>query len=128
MSPFHLSRPARVLLVDDEPKVRSTLAELLSSTGHTVTPAAGGHAALSEFRPGRFDAVISNLGMAGMNGWEFAERVRATDDRVPILFVTGWGLREEEMSRMESLRVSRCLFKPVRPEELDAALRAALGS
>jgi hypothetical protein len=30
------------------------------------------------------------------------------------------------MSRMETLRVSRCLFKPVRPEELDAALRAAL--
>jgi len=119
-------RSARVLLVDDEPKVRDTLAELLASTGHDVTPVAGGQAALSEFAPGRFDAVISNLGMAGMNGWELAERLRATGTDVAILFVTGWGLREEEMSRMESLRVSRCLFKPVRPDELDAALRAAL--
>jgi DNA-binding response OmpR family regulator len=112
--------------VDDEPNVRDTLAELLASTGHTVTPVAGGHAALVEFEPGRFDAVISNLGMAGMNGWELAERLRALDESITILFVTGWGLREEEMSRMESLRVSRCLFKPVRPEELDAALRTAL--
>ena len=88
-------RAARVLLVDDEPKVRDTLAELLASTGHAVTPVAGGHAALTEFAPGRFDAVISNLGMAGMNGWELAERLRAADDSVAILFVTGWGLREE---------------------------------
>jgi two-component system sensor histidine kinase EvgS len=121
-------RSARVLLVDDEPKVRATLAELLASTGHDVTPVAGGHAALAEFAPGRFDAVISNLGMAGMNGWELAERLRAADDAVAILFVTGWGLREEEMSRMEDLGVSRCLFKPVHPDELDAALRAAVGA
>jgi PAS domain S-box-containing protein len=119
-------RPLRLLLVDDEPKVRDTLAELLASHGHTVTPVSSGHAALSEFRSGGFDAVISNLGMAGMNGWEFAERLRDADTSIPILFVTGWGLREEEMSRMEKLRVSRCLFKPVRPEELDAALRAAV--
>jgi CheY-like chemotaxis protein len=119
-------RPARVLLVDDEPKVRDTLAELLASIGHEVTPVAGGHAALAEFSSGRFDAVLSNLGMAGMNGWELAERLRAADSTVAILFVTGWGLREEEMSRMEHLRVSRCLFKPVRPDELDAAARAAL--
>jgi PAS domain S-box-containing protein len=127
-APLPARRSARVLLVDDEPKVRDTLAELLTSAGHDVTPVGGGHAALAEFAPGRFDAVISNLGMAGMNGWELAERLRATDAGVAILFVTGWGLREEEMSRMEALRVSRCLFKPVRPDELDAALRAALGA
>jgi len=119
---------ARVLLVDDEPKVRDTLAELLTSTGHQVTPVAGGHAALAELAQTRYDAVISNLGMAGMNGWELAERVRANDATVPILFVTGWGLREEEMTRMQQLRVSRCLFKPVRPDELDAAVRAAVGA
>jgi PAS domain S-box-containing protein len=119
-------RAARVLLVDDEPKVRETLAELLSSTGHTVTAVPGGEAALAAFAPGRFDAVITNLGMAGMNGWQVAERLRAIDADVAILFVTGWGLREDEMSRMEALRVNRCLFKPVRPDELDAALQAAL--
>jgi len=128
VEPRTARRAARVLLVDDEPAVRDALADLLASTGHTVTPVAGGQAALAEFVPGRFDAVISNLGMAGMNGWELAERLRTADPNVTILFVTGWGLREEEMSRMEDLRVSRCLFKPVRSDELDAAVRDAIGA
>jgi CheY-like chemotaxis protein len=119
-------RGGRILLVDDDTKVRDTLAEILTATGHTVTAASGGTAALAEFIPGRFDAVVSNLGMPSMNGWELAERLRATDGDIAILFVTGWGLRDEEMSRLESLRITRCLFKPVRPDELDAALQVAL--
>ncbi len=121
-------RAARVLLVDDEPKVLSTLAELLASTGHTVTPAVDGHAAMAAFAPGRYDVVILDFGMAGMNGWEVAERLRAVDPSVAILFITGWGLKEEEMARMEGLGVSRCLFKPVHPDELDAAVRTALAT
>jgi PAS domain S-box-containing protein len=117
---------ARVLLVDDEAKVRDALAELLTRMGHTVTPVPGGRAALAEFQPGRFDVVICNLGMAGMNGWEAAERLRAADPSVTILFVTGWGLREDEMSRMNELGVRRCLYKPVLPDELDAAVRDAI--
>jgi PAS domain S-box-containing protein len=121
-------RAARILLVDDDTKVRDTLAELLTATGHTVMAAPGGAAALAEFRPDRFDVVVSNLGMPNMNGWELAERLRATDGNIAILFVTGWGLREDEMSRMESLRITRCLFKPVRPDELEAALQAAINA
>jgi len=125
----HDDRPAaRVLLVDDEVKVREALAELLARMGHTVTPVPGGRAALAEFQPGRFDVVICNLGMAGMNGWEAAERLRAADPRVTILFVTGWGLREDEMSRMHELGVRRCLYKPVLPDELDAAVRDAIST
>ena len=120
-------RSARILLVDDEPKVRDTLAELLTTTGHVVTAVAGGQAALAEFSPARFDAIISNLGMAGMNGWDLAERLRERDPEVPILIVTGWGLRDEELARMEALRVTRCLFKPVLADELDAAVQAAIG-
>ena len=120
-------RSARILLIDDEPKVRDTLAELLTTTGHAVTAVAGGQAAIAEFSPNKFDAVISNLGMAGMSGWELAERLRDRDPDVPILIVTGWGLRDEELSRMEALRVSRCLFKPIRADELDAAVQAAMG-
>jgi len=121
-------RAARVLLVDDEPQVLSALAELLQAAGHEVSAAASGAAALKIYAPGRYDVVLTNVGMAGMNGWEVAERVRAVDLKVPVVFITGWGLREEERARLSALRVQRCLFKPVRPDELDAAVQAAVAS
>ncbi|HEU5323357.1 MAG TPA: response regulator [Methylomirabilota bacterium] len=119
-------RQARVLIVDDEPQVLSTLTELLQNAGHEVTPASSGAAALKGYTPGKFDAVLTNVGMAGMNGWEFAERLRAVDAGVPLLFITGWGLRDEEKVRLGTLGIRRCLFKPVRPDELDAAIQDAL--
>src|SRR5262245_42777982 len=119
-------RPARVLLVDDEPQVLSALSELLQSAGHTVEAAPSGPAGLAAYAPGRFDVVLSNLGMVGMNGWEFVERLRAVDPDVPVVFITGWGFREEEKARLAALKIQRCLFKPVRPPELDAAVQDAL--
>src|SRR5438046_1665659 len=103
-------RRARVLVVDDEPKVLATLAELLQSTGHTVIPAPSGAAALAAYAPGHFDAVLTNLGMAGMNGWEFAERLRAMDPNVAILFITGWGLRERDQDRPHPIKGRGCPF------------------
>ncbi len=119
-------RRARVLLVDDEPQVLAALGVLLELTGHAVEAVCGGPEALVTYTPDRFDVVLTNVGMAGMNGWELAERLRANDARVPILFITGWGLREDDMVRLTALGVRRCLFKPVRPDELDAAIQDAL--
>ena len=121
-------RPARVLLVEDDPKVLGTLTEILKSVGHSVTPAASGAAGVAAYGPGRFDVVLSNLGMAGMNGWELAERLRRVDSDVVILFITGWGLRDEEHGRLKMLKIRKCLFKPVRPGELDAAIQDALAA
>jgi PAS domain S-box-containing protein len=118
-------RHFRVLVVDDNPQVLATLAEMMRRVGHTVAPAITARGALHDYAPGRFDIVVTNIGMAEMNGWEFAERLRALDARVPMLFITGWGLREEDHARLAGLGVRRCLFKPVRPEDLDAALQDA---
>ena len=57
---------------------------------------------------------------------QVAERLRGVDSSVPLLFITGWGLREEDSARLAGLNVHRCLFKPVRPDELDAAIQDAL--
>jgi len=118
-------RHFRVLVVDDNPQVLATLAEMMRRVGHTVAPAVTARGALQDYAPGRFDVVVTNVGMAEMNGWEFAERLRALDARVPLLFITGWGLREEDHARLAGLGVRRCLFKPVRPEDLDTALQDA---
>src|SRR5262249_47630840 len=83
-------RTARVLVLDDEPQVLSTLVELLQSVGHTATSAMSAAAVLASYQPGAYDVVLSNIGMVGMNGWEFVERLRALDATVPVLFITGW--------------------------------------
>jgi PAS domain S-box-containing protein len=125
-APNGVRRAARVLLVDDDPQVLSALVALLEVAGHSVSAAVSGAAALKVYDAGGYDVVLTNVGMAGMNGWEFAERLRAIDGSVPMLFITGWGLREEDQARLGALRIQRCLFKPVRPEELDAAIQAAV--
>jgi PAS domain S-box-containing protein len=119
-------RQARVLLVDDNGQVLSTLSEMMRGLGHQVSATQSAATALRDYRAGLFDVIITNVGMAEMNGWEFAERLRAADPRVPLLFITGWGLREEDHARLAGLGVRRCLFKPVRPDELDGAIQDAL--
>ena len=121
-------RCARVLVLDDEPQVLSTLVELLQSVGHTTTSAMSAAAVLASYQPGTYDVVLSNIGMSGMNGWEFVERLRTLDAKVPVLFITGWGLRDNDQARLTALGVSRCLFKPVRAGELDAAIQSGLPS
>ena len=126
--PTGTRRLARILVVDDDSQVLSSITEMLRSVGHTVTPSSTGRLAITEYQPGRFDVIVTNIGMVGMNGWEVAERLRAIDTRVPLLFITGWGLREEDQARLVALGVKRCLFKPVGPTDLDAAVQEALGA
>jgi PAS domain S-box-containing protein len=119
-------RKGRILLVDNDPQVMTILGEMLSDAGHHVLPVASGAEAVRVFVPGGFDLVITNIGMAGMNGWEVAERVRARDARVPLIFVTGWGLQEEDQARCRGLGVTDLLFKPVRPPDLHRTVQRAL--
>ncbi len=119
-------RQGRILLVDNEPQVLAVLCEMLVEAGHAVTPAVGGADAVAAFSPGKFDLVLSNIGMPGVNGWEVAERVRAVDPKVPVAFVTGWGLTEEDRERCRSLGIQHCIFKPVKPPELHRIVQGAL--
>jgi PAS domain S-box-containing protein len=119
-------RKGRILLVDNDPQVMTILGEMLNDAGHHVLPVASGAEAVRVFVPGGFDLVMTNIGMAGMNGWEVAERIRARDPKVPLIFVTGWGLHEEDQARCRGLGVTSLLFKPVRPPELHRAVQNAL--
>jgi len=104
------------------------LSDMLKRAGHEVTAVASGDEALRAFAPGRFAVVLTDIGMDSMNGWQLTERIREHDESVSVLFVTGWGLHDGERARLEKLRVRGCLFKPVRPTELDAAVQAALSA
>ncbi len=119
-------RQGRILLIDNEPQVLAVLCEMLVDAGHAVTPTVGGADAVGAYAPGKFDLVVSNIGMPGVNGWQVAERVRAIDPNVPMIFITGWGLTEKDRERCRSLGVRHWLFKPVKPSELHRTVQAVL--
>ncbi|MEO6393537.1 MAG: ATP-binding protein [Pyrinomonadaceae bacterium] len=81
----------RILVVDDEEYVRELLRDILVAEGCDVVEAEKGRDALAVLAQGDFDAVFTDVGMPGMNGWELAEQIRAIDMNLPIAVITGWG-------------------------------------
>jgi signal transduction histidine kinase/CheY-like chemotaxis protein len=107
---------ARVLLVDDDPRLVAVLSDMLRSEGHAVTTATNGEEALALFDPAAHDVVITDLGMPRMNGWEVAERIKSRSATTAVFILTGWG---EGVSAHESSQfVDRVIAKPVSAESL----------
>lgn len=111
----------RILLVDDDPKVRSVVAAILVREGHEVVEAPGGYEALDHCSQGRFDLVITDLGMPEMNGRELVNRLKSQNPNVPVIMMTGWKeqLDEEELKQEG---VGALIGKPVNIEHLRRAI------
>ncbi|HKE60442.1 MAG TPA: PAS domain S-box protein, partial [Pyrinomonadaceae bacterium] len=84
-------RMLRILVVDDEPTVRETLAEMLQAVNHRVVLAESGLDALQKLLVGDFDLVFTDLAMPEMDGWETARAIRKQFRNVKIVLVTGYG-------------------------------------
>jgi DNA-binding response OmpR family regulator len=112
----------RILVVDDDTLLSQSLSTALRSDGHTVTVADGGQAGIDTFQPGRFDLVITDLGMPYVDGRQVARAIRSASPATPIIMLTGWGrsLQEEGVPP----EVDLVLNKPPRLDELRAALAA----
>jgi len=83
---------AQILVVDDEVDLVSVMRDALTREGHHVTTATGGNEGIQKFRQGTFDAVLTDLGMPDVSGWEVARVVRKEGGRGVVLgLVTGWG-------------------------------------
>jgi DNA-binding response OmpR family regulator len=116
----------RVLLVDDDPLIRDSIAEVLSFDGHDVAVVSNGQAALDRFSAALqtsspFEVVVTDLGMPQVNGIQVANGVRALSGSVRIILLTGWGERARDQHDFPDT-VDHLLGKPVRIDELRAAL------
>ena len=80
-----------ILVVDDEPAVRETLAEMLEAGSHRVLLAEGGQDALQKLRSNSVDLVFTDLAMPEMDGWETAREIRKRWPEIKIVLVTGYG-------------------------------------
>lgn len=84
------SQSLSVLLVDDEDLVRVGTADMLIDLGHHVTHVASGPRAVSMLRSKRFDLLVTDYLMPGMNGMELADEARQVSPNLPVLLVTGF--------------------------------------
>ena len=116
------SRPARVLVADDEPVIRETVGFNLRREGLDVVFAEDGPSALQAVRDHHPDVVVLDIMMPGMDGFEVSRRVRE-ESTVPILMLSARG---EEIDRIVGLEMGAddYVVKPFSPKELVARVRA----
>jgi CheY-like chemotaxis protein len=86
----------KILVIDDEPGIRYLLATLLGRKGYEVILAASGQKGLDLFRREHPDAVVLDLKMPEMNGVTVLKHIRNTDQKVPVIVLTGAGTPETE--------------------------------
>jgi two-component system, OmpR family, KDP operon response regulator KdpE len=115
---------ARILLVDDEPNILTTLAPLLRSHGYDVATAASGRAALEVVRGTAPDLLILDLGLPDLDGVAVCQQVRGAST-MPILVLSARG-READKVRALDAGADDYVTKPFGSEELLARIRAAL--
>ncbi|MFP4517837.1 MAG: response regulator [Oceanicaulis sp.] len=120
-------RASHILVVDDDNRIRELLTKFLRARGLRVSAAPDGEKALALLTQIRFDLVILDVMMPGVDGFQVTETVRETSD-TPILLLTARGEPEDRIKGL-SLGADDYLAKPFEPEELvlraEAILRRA---
>jgi DNA-binding response OmpR family regulator len=112
----------RILVVEDEPTLRETLAEALEAEGYRVRTAGDGRAALSAFRADPPDLVLLDIMLPELSGIEVCRVLRA-ESTVPIVMLTA---RDSEVDKVVGLELGAddYVTKPFSIRELSARLRA----
>jgi two-component system OmpR family response regulator len=119
------TRPPRVLVVDDEPNISALLSATLRLVEFDVRVAETGHralAAIEEFDP---DLVVLDVMLPDLDGFDVARRLRATGQRVPVLFLTARDAVEDRISGL-SAGADDYVTKPFSLEEVVLRIRAIL--
>lgn len=114
-----------VLIVDDEAAIRFGVSEALSYAGYEVEAVGDGEEALQRIGARRFEAVLSDISMPGMDGVELLRRVRRLDFDLPVILLTGDPRLETAIQAVDAGAL-RYLQKPVSLAEIESALETAV--
>jgi CheY-like chemotaxis protein len=121
LKPEQVGRPLRVLLVEDNRVNQKVAVTLLTKRGHHVTVASNGLDGLDAVSNGTFDAVLMDVQMPVMNGWQataaIREREKALGSHLPIIAMTAHAMKED-IDRCVAAGMDGYVSKPFRIEEL----------
>jgi len=118
-----------ILLVEDQERAAQGLQELLSLQGFRVTCAADGPTGLAAARQGPFDAVVLDVRLPGMDGFEVCRALRrdAATRQVPVVMLTGLGDTPSKLQGFDT-GADDYLVKPVPARELGARLKKLIAA
>ncbi|MEO5860176.1 MAG: response regulator, partial [Pyrinomonadaceae bacterium] len=113
------STARRVLVVDDNVDSASSMEMLLRIIGHEVRMAHDGLAAVEGAREFLPEVMLLDIGLPGLNGYEVARRIKASDwgKAIVLIALTGWG-QEEDRQRSREAGFARHMVKPIEHDEL----------
>ena len=121
------TRPARILVVDDEPNNRLLLTVMLAPDGYDVVTAAAGEEALAMIAQHAPDLIVLDVMMPGMDGYQVAARIKSGDAtrHIPIIMLTALNDRNSMMHGLNA-GAEQFLTKPVVRAELSLRVRNLL--
>ncbi len=122
-----MNAPAKILVVDDEPKNVKLLADLLTAKGYTTITASSGQEALAKVEGEHPDLVLLDVVMPEMSGYEVCRKIREnpSTEILPVVMVTALDPAEERVKGLDS-GADDFLAKPINQAELLARVRSLL--
>ena len=118
-------KPGRILIVDDEESIRSTLGDYFTNIGYDVVTAQNGEDALKKFSPGAFDCIISDLFMPEIDGMNLLKRIRLMDSDVFFLMITAYPMIDSAVNAMREGAYDY-ITKPFHMEDIQMKVERAL--
>ena len=123
---------ANILIVDDQANVRTAVMQLLLSCNRTdlnVDQTTNGTEALRRLQSKKYDLLISDTDMPGMNGTDLMHAVRADEKlkALPVILMLAVGAAKQDVLNAVALGISGFIIKPFRPEQLRAQIRKVMG-
>ena len=123
---------ANILIVDDQANVRTAVLQLLLSCNRsdlTIDQATNGSDALRRLQAKKYDLLISDTEMPGMNGADLMHAVRADEKlkQLPAILMLAVGAGKQDVLDAVALGISGFIINPFRPEQLRAQIKKVMG-
>jgi DNA-binding response OmpR family regulator len=115
----------KILLVEDDWKLRRISSDFLKKDGYEVIEAEDGEKALELFFDNKIDLVILDIMLPKLNGWEVCREIRKEKEDIPIIMLTAKG-EEEDILKGYDLKTDEYITKPVALKILMAKIKALL--
>jgi DNA-binding NtrC family response regulator len=115
----------QILLIDDEAIALSNLSHVLEREGYTVTACKDGESGLAAMQSTRFDLVLTDLRMPGIDGMDVLRHIRETTPEVPVIMITGHATLDSAVEAMKA-GAHHYIAKPFRLDEAREVVRSAL--